>query len=338
MKPEPIAFWRNPQDEAPEAGVRDNLQMRVLVLGATGALGSHLMPQLVSQGYQVSGTTRSPERARRLNETGVNGIVVDALDREALIAAVRSTAPDVLIHQLTAIPPRLNMRHFDREFQNTSRLRTEGTDNVLAAARASGVGRIIAQSFAGWSYAREGGPIKTEQDRFDPSPPRAFRRTLHAIEYLERSLLGQSDIEPIVLRYGAFYGPQTSLGRGGTHIDDVLRRRFPLVGNGGGRWSFLHIADAAAATLAAVQRGAPGVYNIVDDEPAAVAQWLPALARAVGAPPPRRVPAWLVRIIGEHAVTLMTENRGASNAKARRELIWAPRYSSWRQGFITGLG
>jgi nucleoside-diphosphate-sugar epimerase len=312
--------------------------MRVLLLGATGALGSHLVPQLIKQGHTVSGTTRSLAKASRLSGTGAKAVVVDALDREALISAVRRDKPDALVRQLTAIPPRLDMRHFDRDFEPTNRLRTEGTDNMLAAARAAGVKRILAQSFAGWTYAREGSRIKTEEDPFDPTPPREFRRTLKSIQYLEQAVRDDPEIAGIVLRYGAFYGPETSLARARTLVDEVLRRRFPLVGNGQGVWTFIHITDAARATVAAVERGAPGVYNVADDEPAPVWQWLPALAVAVGAPPPRRLPAWLARIlIGQHAVTLMTENRGASNAKAKRELIWNHGYLSWRQGFVTGL-
>lgn len=312
--------------------------MHVFVLGATGALGAQLVPQLVNQGYRVTGTTRSPAKVSQLSKQGAQAAVVDALDREALLKAVHDAKPEILVHQLTAIPPRLNLRRFDREFQATNRLRTEGTDNILATAYAAGVRRVIAQSFAGWTYARDGSRIKTEEDSFDPKPPAEFRRTLKAIQYLEHAVRSNQALEGIVLRYGAFYGPGTSLGRGGTYLDDLRRRRFPLVGKGTGVWSFIHIDDAAAATVAAVERGAPGIYNVVDDEPAPVAEWLPVLAAAVGAPPPRRVPAWLARIlIGEHAVTLMTQNRGASNQKAKRDLIWKPRYGSWRQGFLTGL-
>lgn len=313
--------------------------MRVFLLGATGALGTHLVPQLIREGHTVFGATRSQGNTKALNEMGAQGVVVDALDRNALIAAVQSVQPEVLIHQMTAIPPRLDMRHFDRDFQLTNRLRTEGTGNVLAAARSAAVRRVVAQSFAGWTYARDGGAIKTEEDPFDPDPPYEFRRTLKAIEYLEHAIGAEQHIQGLILRYGAFYGPRTSISRAGTHIDDVRRRRFPLVGNGQGVWSFIHIADAASATLAAVEGGAPGVYNVVDDEPAPVAKWLPALAAAVGARPPLHVPAWLAQIIiGKHAVTLMTQNRGASNEKAKRDLMWQPAFSSWRQGFATGLG
>ena len=229
--------------------------MRVFLLGATGALGTHLVPQLISQRHTVTGTTRSPAKANKLIEQGAQAAVLDALDREALIEAVQRAQPEVLIHQLTAIPPRLDMRHFDREFQSTNRLRTEGTDNAVAAALRAGVRRVIAQSFAGWTYAREGGRIKTEEDPFDPAPPAQFRRTLKAIQYLEQAVGGERGVEGIILRYGAFYGPKTSLARNGTHVEDVRQRKFPRVGNGQGVWSFIHIADAAAATVAAVERG-----------------------------------------------------------------------------------
>ena len=229
--------------------------MRVFLLGATGALGTQLVPQLISQRHTVTGTTRSPAKANKLTEQGAQAAVLDALDREALIEAVQRAQPEVLIHQLTAIPSRLDMRHFDREFQSTNRLRTEGTDNAVAAALRAGVRRMIAQSFAGWTYAREGGRIKTEEDPFDPAPPAEFRRTLKAIQYLEQTVGGERGVEGMILRYGAFYGPETSLARNGTHVEDVRRRKFPLVGNGQGVWSFIHIADAASATVAAVERG-----------------------------------------------------------------------------------
>jgi nucleoside-diphosphate-sugar epimerase len=313
--------------------------MRVFLLGATGALGAHLVPQLIGRDHAVTVATRSPANAKRLTEQGAQAAVVDALDREALIAAVRRAQPEILIDQLTAIPARLDMRHFDRAFEATNRLRTEGTDNALAAARQAGVRRVMAQSFAGWTYARKGGQVKTEEDPFDTDPPTEFRRTLRAIQYLEQAVRGERNMEGIILRYGSFYGPETSLARNGTHVEDIRQRMFPLVGNGQGVWSFIHIADAASATVAAAERGAPGVYNVVDDEPAQVAEWLPVLAAAVGAPPPRHVPAWLARIlIGQHAVTLMTLNRGASNEKIKRQFMWERGYHSWRQGFLTGLG
>jgi nucleoside-diphosphate-sugar epimerase len=313
--------------------------MRVFVAGATGAVGTHLVPLLREAGHVVVGTTRSPDKAEHLRAQGVQPAILDALDRQATVSAVMRARPDAIVHQLTAIPANMNLRRFDREFALTNRLRTEGTDNLLAAARAAGVRRIIAQSFAGWTYERAGGSVKTENDPLDPDPSPAFRRTLDAIRYLEAALQAAAGIETIALRYGWFYGPGTSLGRSGAVLDAIRRRQLPIVGTGTGIWSFTHIADAAGATLAALERGAPGVYNVADDEPAPVREWLPFLANAIGAPPPRRVPSWLARmLIGHHGVVLMTETRGCSNAKAKAALDWRPRYASWRTGFVDGLG
>jgi 2-alkyl-3-oxoalkanoate reductase len=313
--------------------------MRIFLAGATGVVGKHLVPLLREAGHVVVGTTRSPEKAERLRAQGIQAEIVDALDRQATVRAVVAARPDTIVHQLTAIPANLNLRRFDQEFDSTNRLRTQGTDNLLAAARAAGVGRLVAQSFAGWTYERAGGSVKTENDQLDPDPPPAFRRTLAAIHYLEGALQAAEGIETIALRYGWFYGPGTSLGRGEALLDAIRRRQMPIVGSGTGIWSFLHIADAAAATLATLQRGAPGIYNVADDEPAPVREWLPFLANAIGAPPPRRVPAWLGRIaIGRHGVVLMNENRGCSNKKAKSALDWRPRYASWRTGFVNGLG
>ena len=313
--------------------------MRIFLAGATGVVGKQLVPLLREGGHAVVGTTRSPEKAERLRAQGVQAEVLDALDHEATVRAVMRARPDVIVHQLTAIPANMNLRRFDREFASTNRLRTEGTDNLLAAARAAGVHRIVAQSFAGWTYERAGGSRKSEDDPLDPDPPPAFRRTLDAIRYLEAALQAAEGIETIALRYGWLYGPGTSLGRGAALLDAIRRRQMPIVGSGAGIWSFTHIADAATATLAALQRGASGIYNVADDEPAPVSEWLPFLANAIGASPPRRVPAWLGRmVIGRHGIALMTENRGCSNKKAKSALNWRPRYASWRTGFIDGLG
>jgi nucleoside-diphosphate-sugar epimerase len=247
----------------------------------------------------------------------------------------------VVIHQLTAIPESINPRKIDRDFELTNRLRTEGTDHLLAAARAAGVRRFIAQSFAGWPSARTGGPVKSEEDPLDPAPPAVLRAMLDAIKYLEAAVTGAAGLDGLVLRYGGFYGPGTSISLSplGAQVKAVKRRMLPILGDGAGFASFVHIADAAAATVAAVERGRPGLYNVVDDEPAPMFEWVPVLASAVGAKPPRRVPRWLGRLAaGEGAVTMMTEGRGASNAKAKRELGWEPRYASWREGFATGLG
>jgi 2-alkyl-3-oxoalkanoate reductase len=308
--------------------------MRIFVAGATGALGRHLVPLLVKNGHEVVGTTRSPEKAATVRDAGAESVVLDAFDRDAVIAAVVRAEPEVVVHELTALAGFTDVRKFDQGFRVTNRLRTEGTDHLLAAARAARARRFVAQSFAGWPYARAGGPVKREEDPLDPDPPAALRSTLRAIRHLEAAVLGAAGMTGIVLRYGAFYGPGTSLGQGGSQTDAVRHRRFPIVGGGTGVWSFVHIEDAAAATVAAIERGAPGVYNIVDDDPAPVSAWLPGLAGAVGARPPWRIPAWLARlVVGEHGVVVMTDARGASNAKAKRDLGWHPAYPSWRTGF-----
>jgi 2-alkyl-3-oxoalkanoate reductase len=287
----------------------------------------------------VTAMTRRVGRTMELYAAGAEPVVADALDRDAVLAAVTAARPEAVVHQLTDLAGVTSLRKFDQGFAATNRLRTEGTDHLLEAARAAGASRFVAQSFAGWPFARVGGPVKTEDDPLDPDPPAELRRTLDAIRHLESAVLGAEGLEGVVLRYGGFYGPGTSAGEGGYLLDDLRRRRFPMVGAGTGVWSFVHIDDAATATLAALERGAPGSYQIVDDDPAPVSAWLPALAAAAGARPPRRVPAWLARLLaGEHAVVLMTEARGASNAKAKRELGWRPAHPSWRQGFRTGLG
>ena len=313
--------------------------MKILVAGATGALGKQLVPQLVEKGHEVTGMTRSADKAAQIRGMGAEPVVADALDPEAVGRAVSDAAPEVIVHQLTAIPYNVNVRRFDRDFALTNRLRTEGTDHLLSAGRAAGVRRFVAQSFAGWPFARTGGPVKGEDDPLDLDPPEVFRSTLDAIRYLEAAVTGSDWTEGIVLRYGGFYGPGTSIAPGGAQVEMVRKRRFPIVGDGSGIWSLIHIADAAAATVAAIERGRPGIYNVVDDEPAPVRECLPVLASAVGAKPPRHVPKWLGRLLaGEGATVMMTEGRGASNAKAKRELGWTPRYPSWRQGFAEGLG
>jgi len=269
---------------------------------------------------------------------GAEAVVVDALNAGDLMKAVAHARPEVIIHQLTAIPPDLDLRKFGEQFRLTNRLRTEGTDNLLTAAQAAGVRRFVAQSYAGWPYARTGGAVKTENDPLDPNPPAAFREILRAIQYLESTVMNASEIDGLVLRYGGFYGPGNTLGEGGTMLEQVRRRKVPIIGGGTGVWSFIHIDDAARATVAAVERGAPGIYNIVDDEPAPVSEWLSTLARILGAKSPLRLPAWLGRLaIGEHGVVMMTQVRGASNQKAKRELGWQPRWATWRDGFRNGL-
>jgi nucleoside-diphosphate-sugar epimerase len=288
---------------------------------------------------------RSERSARTVRALGAEPVVADALDGEAVRRAVVRARPEVVAHELTALGDMNDLRHFERVFAATNTLRTTGTDHLLAAAREAGARRFVAQSYAGWPFAREGGPVKTEEDPLDPDPPKAFRTTLDAIRYVEREVTGARDLEGVVLRYGGFYGPGTSLGepdadgRGGEHLQAVRRGRFPLVGSGDGVWSFVHVEDAASATVAAIEGGPPGLYNVVDDEPAPASEWLPALASAIGARPPRHVPAWAARLLaGEAVVVMMTEIRGASNAKARRELGWRPRWASWRDGFALGLG
>ena len=309
--------------------------MKVLVAGATGAMGKQLVPRLVADGHDVVGITRSEAKLDLIRELGATGVVADVLDPDQVARVVAGTEPEVIIHQLTALNRPFDVRHFDRTFEETNRLRTEATDHLLAAGRAAGVKRFIAQSYAGWPFARTGGPVKSEDDPLDPSPPEGMSQSFEAIRYLERAVTGADWTEGIVLRYGGFYGPGTSLSReGGEQTKQIRARRFPVVGDGGGVWSFVHIEDAADATVAAVTRGRPGIYNIVDDDPAPVAEWLPAAASAVGAKPPRHVPRWLGRLVaGEVGVVIMTDVRGASNDKAKRELGWAPRHPSWREGF-----
>lgn len=308
--------------------------MKVLVAGATGAVGKQLIPRLVANGHDVVGMTRSPSKQEEVRSLGARPVVADALDAGQVARAVADAEPAVIVHQLTALGGSLDLRHFDRAFALTNRLRTEGTDNLLAAAREIGLRRFVAQSYAGWPFARTGGPVKSEDDPLDPAPPPQMRATLDAIRHLERVVTGAEWTEGIALRYGGFYGPGTSLSPRGEHVEMLRKRKFPLVGDGAGVWSFVHIADAAEATVAAVERGRRGVYNIVDDDPAPVSEWLPAAASAVGAKPPLHVPRWLGRALaGEAATVMMTSVRGASNAKARRELGWEPSHASWREGF-----
>ncbi len=306
--------------------------MRVFVAGATGAIGRQLVPRLVAAGHEVHGMTRSESKQTMLHELGAVPVVADALEPDQVAEAVAKARPDVIVHQLTAIGA-VDMRHFDRSFALTNRLRTEGTDHLLSAAQAVGVRRFVAQGVSGYgAYARTGGPIKTEEDPLDAAPAREMRETLAAIRHLEEAVLGASWTEGILLRYGVFYGPGTSLAPGEEQFELIRKRKFPVVGDGRGVWSFIHVADAAEATVAAVERGRPGVYNVVDDDPAPAAEWLPALAEGLGAKKPMRVPRFVGRLAaGEAAVVMMTDVRGASNAKAKRELGWRPARPSWRQ-------
>lgn len=313
--------------------------MKVFVAGATGAVGKQLVPQLIASGHDVVAMTRSSQHAKALIETGATPVVADALDRAAVIDAVKRAQPEIVIHQLTALIGVKNYAKFDEEFALTNRLRTEGTDHLLAGAQAAGARRFIAQSYGNWNYARTGTSPKTEDDPLDPTPPKNQTQSLKAIRYLENAVLTTEGIEGIALRYGNLYGPSTGIATDGDIVATVRKRGLPVVGDGAGVWSFIHVADAASAAIAAINHGAPGIYNISDDEPAPVATWLPELARILGAKPPMHIPVWLARtIIGEVGVSMMTKIRGTSNAKARRELHWQPSYASWRQGFRTGLG
>jgi nucleoside-diphosphate-sugar epimerase len=308
--------------------------MRVFVAGATGAVGRELVPALVSAGHAVVGLTRSPAKAEALKRTGALPVVADVFDEPSIRHAFMSFRPDIVIHELTGLGGVSDLVHFDRMFAATNRLRREGTDLLLTAAREAGVRRFIAQSFCGWPYERKGGAIKSETEALDPAPPAQQRRSLEAIEYLERTVIGSRTPEGIVLRYGILYGAGTGM-LDPAAIELIRRRRFPLIGDGNGWWSFLHVADAASAAIASIDRGAPGeIYNVVDDEPTQVKQWLPMLANLLGAKPPFHVPAWIGRLLaGEHMVSMMTQVRAGSNDKAKRALGWRPAYPSWRTGF-----
>ena len=306
--------------------------MRVFVAGATGAIGTRLVPKLVERGHEVIGTSRSMDRAQRLHALGAEPVALDMLDRRAVRDAVLNAKPEAIIHQATALTGLSDFKHFDRSFHQTNLLRTEGTDALLEAAREAGVRRFIAQSFASYRYAREGGPVKTEDDPLDPAPVPAMRETEEAMAYLDRVV---TEAGGIALRYGGFYGDPNDT----TLIDAVRARKFPIVGNGQGVSSFIHLDDAADATVLALEHDGPAIYNVVDDEPAPIKVWLPELARILGAKPPRHFPTWLARMFaGEALVMMATGARGASNAKAKRELGWTLAHASWRRGFAETYG
>jgi 2-alkyl-3-oxoalkanoate reductase len=305
--------------------------MRVFVAGARGAIGSRLVPQLIDRGHEVIGTSRSRGNAERVRALGAEAIALDLLDPRAVRKAVLESRPDAIVHEATALANLRDFRHFDRSFAQTNRLRTEGTDALLAAAREAGVRRFVAQSYASVRYAREGGPVKTEDDPLDFTPVPAMRETIAAMHYLEEAVTGAGGI---ALRYGVFYGASND-----GLVEPVRKRQFPVVGDGAGVTSFIHLDDAAAATVLALEHDRAAIYNIVDDEPAPAREWLPVVAEVLGAKPPRRVPRWLARLFAGEAVAMMaTESRGASNAKAKRELGWELRYPSWRQGFVAAYG
>jgi nucleoside-diphosphate-sugar epimerase len=300
--------------------------MRVFVAGASGALGTRLAEQLIAAGHEVVGTHHSPAGGERLRALGVTPVRLDVLDARAVRKAVLESEPDAIVHQATALADATFGRNLDKTFAQTNRLRTEGTDALLAAAREAGVQRVIGQSFASYRYARAGGPVKTEDDPLDPTPVKNTEQTNAAMSHLDRAV---TDAGGIALRYGGFYGAAND-----GLIEPVRKRMFPVVGDGGGVMSFIHLDDAAAATVLALEHDGPAIYNIVDDEPAPVHEWLPVLADALGAKPPRHFPRWLARLFaGEAGVVMGTQSRGASNAKAKRELGWRLRYPSWREGF-----
>jgi nucleoside-diphosphate-sugar epimerase len=301
--------------------------MRVFVAGASGAIGTRLVPQLVEGGHEVIGSSRSPEKAEQLRALGAEPVALDLLDPAAVRRVVLEAAPDAIAHQATALADLNFSRNFDRTFAQTNRLRTGGTDALLAAAREAGVERFVAQSYASSRSAREGAWVKAEADPLDPAPPVKAQQSFAAMTYLEQAV---TEFGGIALRYGVFYGAAND-----GLIDPVRKRQYPIIGDGGGVASWIHLDDAAAATVLALEHDGPGIYNIVDDEPAPVREWLPVLAQALDAEPPRRFPRWLARLVaGDVAVVMGTESRGASNAKAKRELGWQPRYPSWREGFV----
>jgi nucleoside-diphosphate-sugar epimerase len=301
--------------------------MRVFIAGASGAIGTRLVPQLVDRGHEVIGTSTSAEKAEHIRTLGAEPVALDLLDRAAVRRAVLEAEPDAIVHQATALAELNFSRDFDRTFAQTNRLRTEGTEALLAAAREAGVGRFVAQSYASSRTAREGAWVKSEDDPLDPAPPAKGRQSFAAMAYLEQAV---TEFGGIALRYGIFYGAAND-----GLIEPVRKRQYPIIGDGAGVASWIHLDDAAAATVLALEHDGPGIYNIVDDEPAGVRDWLPVLADALGAKPPRRFPRWLARLVaGDVAVVMGTESRGASNAKAKRELGWQPHYPSWREGFV----
>jgi 2-alkyl-3-oxoalkanoate reductase len=312
--------------------------MKIFLAGSTGVVGRHLLPLLVENKHDVVALIHTPQKGRIVEELGARPIVADVFKKDELFQAIQKTKPEIIIHQLTSLTSAGNFKKFDQEFALTNRFRTEVIDTMLEAARSSQARRFIAQSFCGWPYERKGGLVKTETDPLDPEPPKSFSKSLAAIRHLEQAVTTAANIEGFVMRYGIFYGPGTGISKDGAIVKTVQSRKLPIVGNGNGHWSFVHMKDVARATLAAITNGSPGIYNIVDDEPAPVKTWLPYLAEAVQAKPPRKLPVWLARLfIGDGGVSMMTKIRGGSNQKAKRELGWQPFYKSWRQGFLDGL-
>lgn len=310
--------------------------MRVFVAGASGALGRPLIPQLVAAGHEVTGMTRREDRAEEISAAGATAAVCDVFDREAVESAVAAARPEAVVHALTALPAKMDWKK--DPIGPTNRVRTEGTRNLIAAAQAAGARRIVAESVA-FFYAPFGDWVKDEEAPLFESALPPFAEAVGALLDLERQVIRAEGLEGVVLRYGWFYGPGTHFASDGSQADETRRRRLPIVGEGSGTFSFVHVEDAAAATVAALSGGPPGIYNVVDDEPAPMREWVPLYAEALGAKPPRRVPVWLAKLVAGRAIAAnATELRGASNEKAKRELGWQPRYASWRQGFDEALG
>ena len=312
--------------------------MKVMVAGATGGLGRSLVPKLIAAGHEVTGMIRSESGAAGLRAQGADVVLADGLDAAAVKAAVDSVRPEVVVHQMTALKGGIDFKKFDQSFAVTNRLRTEGTDNLLAASQAAGVRRFVVQSYAGWNMQRSGSATKTEADPLDPNPLPAQRQTMAGIKHLESVVTDAGGIEGIALRYAAFYGPTGDIGKGGSIVELIRKRKLPLIGDGTGVWSFIHYDDAADATVKAVESDAIGIYQIADDDPAQAAVWLPEFARILGAKPPRHIPTWLARLaVGDVGVAAFTEIRGVDNTLAKTTLDWQPGYASWREGFRKGL-
>ncbi|TDW23429.1 NAD-dependent epimerase/dehydratase family protein [Kribbella kalugense] len=312
--------------------------MKVLVAGATGGLGRSLVPQLIAAGHEVTGMTRSESGAAGVRAFGADAVLADGLDAAAVRAAVESVRPEVVVHQMTALKGGIDFKHFDDSFAMTNRLRIEGTDNLLAASQAAGVRRLVVQSYAGWNLQHGGSATKTEADPLDPNPVPAQQQTMAGIKHLESAVLNADGIEGVALRYGSFYGPTGDIGKGGSMVELIQKRRLPIIGDGAGVWSFIHYDDAASATVKAVESEVTGVFQVADDDPAQAAVWLPEFARILGAKAPRHVPSWVGRLaVGDVGVAAFTEIRGADNTLAKKTFGWQPGYASWREGFRDGL-
>jgi nucleoside-diphosphate-sugar epimerase len=312
--------------------------MKVLVAGATGGLGRSLVPQLVAAGHEVTGMIRSESGAAGVRAFGADVVLADGLDAAAVRAAVESVRPEVVVHQMTALKGGIDFKHFDDSFAMTNRLRTEGTDNLLAASQAAGVRRFVVQSYAGWNLQHGGSATRTEADPLDPNPVPATRQTMAGIKHLESAVTNAEGIEGVALRYASFYGPTGDIGKGGSMVELIRKRRLPIIGDGSGIWSFIHYDDAAAVTVKAIESDVIGIFQVADDDPAPVKEWLPEFARILGAKPPRHVPTWIGRLaVGDAGVAAFTEIRGADNRLAKETFGWQPGYASWREGFRNGL-